>query len=259
MGVPSSSDEFVAVRVPFKSFSDKWSPAMGEQTTTCADDKDVCPEASTLTGIKRIEVWAEGVAGAVHLEIQSISAEAAGAVVELTTDPSSQPPSKYNRCKGGVQSQLRYGISGRDTPAGVPVPVDATESLANAVCCDSRMLPFAEPQFLFEAPDILLFDTLKEGDVTTFYDSVCGVPLFRAPINRTFAEFQADTQEHGWPSFRPAEVIAKNVLTDKATGYVTSSCGTHLGSFLPDDKGDRWCMDLSCVAGNPAVPIMRLH
>ena len=37
------------------------------------------------------------------------------------------------------------------------------------------------------------------------------LPLFRAPLNRTLAEFKADTDEHGWPSFRPAEIIAENV------------------------------------------------
>jgi len=92
--------------------------------------------------------------------------------------------------------------------------------------------------------------------VTTFYDSVCGLPLFKAPVNRSFAEFQADTQEHGWPSFRTEEVISKNIMTDKSTGYVTSKCGTHLGSYLPDENGPRWCIDLTCVAGNPTVPVM---
>merc|ERR1712028_113993 len=77
-------------------------------------------------------------------------------------------------------------------------------------------------------------------------------PLFRAPVNRTLAEFEADTTEHGWPSFRPAEVETEHVVTDKTTGLVTSSCGTHLGSFLPDSAGARWCMDLSCVSGNQA-------
>jgi hypothetical protein len=33
---------------------------------------------------------------------------------------------------------------------------------------------------------------------------VCGLPLFKAPINRTFAEWRAETEEHGWPSFRRA-------------------------------------------------------
>merc|ERR1712146_712110 len=106
----------------------------------------------------------------------------------------------------------------------------------------------AEPQFLYAAPDINLFTKLEKG-VTTFYDSACGLPLFRAPINRTLEEFEADTTEHGWPSFRPAEVITENVITDKATTYVTSKCGTHLGSYLPDAEGPRWCMDLSCIAG----------
>ena len=103
--------------------------------------------------------------------------------------------------------------------------------------------------FASHAPLPLPSFLVAASGVNTFYDSVCGLPLFRAPINRTFAEFQADTQEHGWPSFRPAEVVDENVVTDVKTGYVTSKCGTHLGSYLPDTQGPRWCMDLSCIAG----------
>jgi hypothetical protein len=44
------------------------------------------------------------------------------------------------------------------------------------------------------------------------------------------------------------------VLTNQSSGYVTSSCGTHLGTYLPDAQGARWCIDLSCVAGNPSKP-----
>jgi len=125
--------------------------------------------------------------------------------------------------------------------------------LAEAVCCDSRNLPFAEPQFLFEAPDINLFDKLDKTKVTTFYDSVCGVPLFKAPFNRTFDAWKAETEEHGWPSFRTPEIFSENVIVDKDTGYVTSSCGTHLGTYLPDVGGaPRYCIDLSCIAGNEA-------
>jgi len=71
--VPAGSD-FTDITIPFSSFSDKWSPATGEQTTTCADDSDVCPSASKLSGIKRLEVWAEGALGKAHLEVLSISA-----------------------------------------------------------------------------------------------------------------------------------------------------------------------------------------
>ena len=134
----------------------------------------------------------------------------------------------------------------------MPAPVNASESLADAVCCDRRALPFAEPQFLFEAPDVALFAKLPRAGVTTFYDSVCGAPLFRAPVGRSRAAFENDTAAHGWPSFRAAEVVAANVAVDEKTGYVTSTCGTHLGTYLPDEAGPRYCVDLSCVAGRPA-------
>jgi len=61
--------------------------------------------------------------------------------------------------------------------------------LSESVCCDKRNSAFAEPQFLFEAPDIDLFDGLDSSKVTTFYDSVCGIPLFQAPVGRTFEEW----------------------------------------------------------------------
>merc|ERR1712086_110465 len=245
----SAAEDFSTVRIPFTEFSDMWSPATGEHTKECKDDSSVCPTASGMKDIKRIEVWAEGALGDVHLEIQSIAAEAA-AVTELVEETSTRPPAEFDSCKQPVQSSLKYGISGRmDTFGGASAP----ESMAESVCCDMRNKMRAEPRFLFEAPDIQLFAAMeKSSGVTTFYDSVCGVPLFRAPVNRTLAEFEADTTEHGWPSFRPAEVVTEHVVTDKTTGLVTSSCGTHLGSFLPDSAGARWCMDLSCVSGNQA-------
>ena len=70
--VPAGAN-FTDIAIPFSSFSDKWSPATGEQTTTCANDADVCPSASKLSSIKRVEVWAEGSLGKVHLEVASIT------------------------------------------------------------------------------------------------------------------------------------------------------------------------------------------
>jgi hypothetical protein len=241
--VPSGED-FTQIRIPFSDFSDKWSPATGEQTVTCSKDKSVCPSAKSLKAIARLELWAEGVSGKAHLEVRSIFADTSSASLHANASP----PGQFDTCKGPVQKSLRYGISGRSTP-DVPVAVDENESLAEAVCCDSRTKVYAEPQFLYQAPDVLLYSKLEAG-ITTFYDSVCGIPLFRAPVNRTIDEFKADTDEHGWPSFRAAEVVEGHVNFDK-DGFVYSSCGTHLGSYLPDDKGPRWCMDLSCIAGNP--------
>lgn len=240
---------FTSVRIPFASFSDKWSPATGEHTSECSSDKTVCPTAATLKGIKRIEVWAEGANGKAHLEVQSIYAEAT-TVAQAPSGPAGvRPPKEDDTCSGPVQSHLRYNISSLTEPY-VPVAVDPQESLATAVCCDKRTKVYAEPQFLYQAPNIMLFEQIK--GVTTFYDSVCGVPLFRAPVNRTLEDFKADTDEHGWPSFRLEEVVQAHVTHD-ADGFVYSSCGTHLGSYLPDAKRPRWCMDLSCIAGSPAA------
>merc|ERR1719162_2626559 len=243
-----AGDDFSTVRIPLTEFSDKWSPATGKHTKDCKDDSDVCATAEGLKKIKRIEVWAEGALGKVHLELQSIEAEASSVVTEIT-ETSTRPSAEFDSCKAAVQTGLRYGISGRmDTFGGG----SAEENMAESICCDSRNKMRAEPRFLFEAPDIQLFSLLDNG-VTTFYDSVCGIPLFRAPVNRTLADFEADTNEHGWPSFRPEEVVQENVVTvspgPTKPGMVTSKCGTHLGSYLPDARGPRWCMDLSCIAG----------
>merc|ERR1711988_1466911 len=74
--VPAGSD-FVEVKLPFNTFSDKWSSATGEHTAECAKDKDVCPTAEKLSKIQRVEFWGEGAAGKLHLEVQSVSAEKA--------------------------------------------------------------------------------------------------------------------------------------------------------------------------------------
>merc|ERR1712039_365883 len=73
--VPQSSNgEFQTVRINQRLFSDLWSSATGEHTKECADDASACLTAAKLAKIQRIEVWAEGVAGKVHLEVQKISA-----------------------------------------------------------------------------------------------------------------------------------------------------------------------------------------
>jgi len=81
----AAGDDFQTIRIPFSNFSDKWSPATGAQTKTCAEDKDVCPTAAKLAGIKRLEVWAEGADGKAHLEIQSITAEAGAESFPVTS------------------------------------------------------------------------------------------------------------------------------------------------------------------------------
>lgn len=253
--MPSTAYEFFDVEIPFANFTDLWSPATGEPTSTCKQDASACATAKVLASITRFELWAEGAKGAVDIDLMRVTAKPADARVSLLglrSGYSARPPARYDTCSAAIQDGLKFGISGRTEPT-LPF-VDMDETLAEQVCCDVRALPYAEPQFLYDAPDIALFDKLPtDSSPTTFYDSVCGLPLFTAPRGRTFADFQADTAEHGWPSFRPEELIAANVITNETTGFVTSKCGTHLGSYLPDEKGARWCIDLSCIAGHAAA------
>jgi peptide methionine sulfoxide reductase MsrB len=91
----------------------------------------------------------------------------------------------------------------------------------------------------------------SETDGTiTFYDSNTGKPLFEAPKGRTMKEFLAESRSHGWPSFRDDEVNWEYVRVLK-NGETVSVDGTHLGHNLPDRSGNRYCINLVSVAGNP--------
>lgn len=89
----------------------------------------------------------------------------------------------------------------------------------------------------------------QRGEIT-FYDSNTGKPLFHAPRGRTWEEFVKESDAHGWPSFRDEEVEWENVRCLR-NGEAVSLDGTHLGHNLPDRKGNRYCINLVCVAGRP--------
>merc|ERR1719243_124588 len=59
--------------------------------------------------------------------------------------------------------------------------------VADRICCHNHH--FAEYKGYLAAPEVDLFGRLDPNVETTFYDSVCGIPLFVAPSNRTFEEF----------------------------------------------------------------------
>jgi len=252
--VPASEANFTVVEIPLTNFSDCNSDATGEPSKTCADDPSVCPDQDTLKDMKTIAIWAEGAAGTVDLDIQSISGSECTAVAATVVEKKARKPgfNGEDTCSGPVQSNLRYDMSKTIQDTTLPFPLAANESLATGICCDSAYAPYAEPQFTFNRTDVDLFGTLKKAKgPVTFYDSVCGIPLFRAPIGRSFDDFMAETIEHGWPSFRSAEVVDTKNIQILESGAVVSKCGTHLGSSLPDAKGQRYCLDLSCIAGNP--------
>jgi peptide methionine sulfoxide reductase MsrB/peptide methionine sulfoxide reductase MsrA len=150
-----------------------------------------------------------------------------------------EKPSGYGSCVAEAQQNLRWG---------------ADRTLANSIGCNNRY--GAEPGGYFQGTT---FVQDQQGEPTTiFYDSVTGKPLFQAPINRTWAEFLAESEHHGWPSFRDEEVFWENVRVVDASGETVSVDGTHLGHNLPDaaqPDRNRYCIDLVSIAGQPAQGI----
>jgi peptide methionine sulfoxide reductase MsrB len=144
-------------------------------------------------------------------------------------------PKAHGTSERPVQEQLRYGVSNQ---------------LADRICNYNRH--FAEQAGYFTS---LGFEQLVRDskDPITFYDSVTGKALFMAPIGRSAEEFLAESRSHGWPSFRDQETIWENVRVLKNSGETVSVDGTHLGHNLPDRKGNRYCINLVSIAGNPTA------
>jgi len=131
-----------------------------------------------------------------------------------------------------VQSDLLYGVSNK---------------LADRICNYNRM--FAEMGGYFQSTDFEA-TVLDAKRPITFYDSVTGKPLFVAPIDRSPEEFVQESKVHGWPSFRDQEVVWDNVRVLR-DGETVSITGTHLGHNLPDKTGNRYCINLVSIAGQP--------
>jgi len=64
---------FGPVSIPFSNFTDFWDDASGKAMHTCQENKQYCPDTSTLRNMKTMSIWAEGVEGRIHLEVQSVS------------------------------------------------------------------------------------------------------------------------------------------------------------------------------------------
>eukprot|EP00978_Attheya_sp_CCMP212_P026857 scaffold89075_cov36-Attheya_sp.AAC.3 len=174
-----------------------------------------------------------GVLGAVVASTAMPNAANAALSVVQYGDESLMAPKDHGTTAQPVQSDLQYGVS---------------QKLADKICSYNRH--FAENGGYFVSTN---FEdaVLEAKGPLTFYDSVSGKPLFVAPLNRTPDQFLAESESHGWPSFRDDEVVWENVRVIKGSGETVSVDGTHLGHNLPDRKGNRYCINLVCIAGKP--------
>ena len=138
----------------------------------------------------------------------------------------------------GVQAHLRYGTSPK---------------LADKISSFNRV--FAENGGYWENTSFeedVRKAVASTGGPVTFYDSVSGAPLFKAPIGRSVDDFMTESAVHGWPSFRDQEVVWDNTRVLKSSGETVSLGGTHLGHNIPSRDGrNRYCINLVSIAGNP--------
>jgi len=155
-------------------------------------------------------------------------------------DDSIMAPKEHGTTSQEVQENLRYGVS---------------RKLADKISSFNRVYAEMGGYFTSTSFENDVRTLAKEtGGPVTFYDSVSGKPLFRAPIGRSVDEFIAESEVHGWPSFRDDEVVWENVRVLRSSGETVSTVGTHLGHNLPDKKGNRYCINLVSIAGNPVAP-----
>jgi len=94
-----------------------------------------------------------------------------------------------------------------------------------------------------------LFSIIFGWEKTVFYDSTCGVDLFKAPNGRAFEQFESDSRSLHWLSFEKQEKT--NNVEIRPSGEIMSVCGTHLGTVVNSTKGMGVVMliNLMCIAG----------
>ncbi|KAL7569839.1 hypothetical protein ACA910_008508 [Epithemia clementina (nom. ined.)] len=153
-------------------------------------------------------------------------------------------PKKHGTSETPVQKSLKWGVSRR---------------MADRICNYNRH--WAEPSGYFYRNrnfDVQAKKDLSQSGRLVFYDSNTGKHLFvlrtkkseQEDGGRSYEEFVRESRKHGWPSFRDNEVVWQNVRCLRG-GECVSLDGTHLGHNLPDGKGNRYCINLVSIAGQP--------
>lgn len=151
-------------------------------------------------------------------------------------------------CEEAVMSAKKHGTS--DAPVQTNLRWACDFETADRICNFNRH--YAEYGGYWQTTDFLkAVKETSEADLPIqFYDSVTGTLLFTAPVGRSMESFLSESQKHGWPSFRDEETNWEHVRCLK-NGECVSTTGTHLGHNLPDGTGNRYCINLVSVAGEP--------
>jgi hypothetical protein len=180
------------------------------------------------------------------MNIRSILAGLLGSLSSPPDSTACSPP-----CVPGnetLMSPKEHGTS--HTPVQNPLRWGCDPKVADRICNFNRH--YAEYSGYFQTTSFLseALTASEDYNLLRFYDSNTGRLLFEAPKGRTMNDFVKESRRHGWPSFRDNEVNWKYVRT-LPNGETVSVDGTHLGHNLPDGKGNRYCINLVSIAGNP--------
>merc|ERR1711907_24749 len=186
---------------------------------------------SATAKLTTVELTQCQVCGAFTSPFNSSTASSMSSSLPVRGDESIMSEKEHGTTETPVQQNLRYGCDVKG---------------ADKICCYNRH--YAEHSGYFSTTRF--FEEVDPDVETTFYDSVTGKPLFCAPRGRSFEEFKQESLAHGWPSFRDEEVLWDDVRCLE-NGEAVSLAGTHLGHNLPDGNGNRYCINLVSVAGNP--------
>lgn len=175
----------------------------------------------------------------------------------MSCDTSGCKPNKLSGGTGGkypvmgdesMMSKKSHGTS--DKPAQKDLLYGADYDTADRICNFNRHYAEHSGYAFKEGKTWISALKAAAGKELTFYDSVTGKPLFVAPRGRSVDQLIQESKSHGWPSFRDEEVVWENVrcLRD---GEAISTTGTHLGHNIPDRHGNRYCINLVSIAGQP--------
>eukprot|EP00591_Stephanopyxis_turris_P011002 CAMPEP_0195513482 /NCGR_PEP_ID=MMETSP0794_2-20130614/5126_1 /TAXON_ID=515487 /ORGANISM="Stephanopyxis turris, Strain CCMP 815" /LENGTH=206 /DNA_ID=CAMNT_0040641501 /DNA_START=42 /DNA_END=662 /DNA_ORIENTATION=- len=148
--------------------------------------------------------------------------------------------------KGGeeIMSQKAHGTS--EKPVQKDLLWGCDNETADRICNFNRH--YAEHAGYWQTTKYL--EEVDMSQPTKYYDSVTGKLLFTAPVGRSMEAYLKESASHGWPSFRDEEVNWDYVRV-LDNGECVSTEGTHLGHNLPDSSGNRYCINLVCIAGKP--------
>src|SRR3990167_4651259 len=141
-----------------------------------------------------------------------------------------------------IMSQKQHGTT--EQPVQQNLRFGCDRKVADNICCFNRH--YAEHSGYWSTTSF----RSQIDEKTQYYDSVTEKLLFTEPKGRSLDEFLNESASHGWPSFRDAEVNWEHVRILPG-GECVSTDGTHLGHNIPDEKGNRYCINLVSIAGNP--------